>query len=223
MVSIDMINRYEKFFGSRADVHLTVTDAMAQDLQSWPATGPVVTLYDRPTNLFRKLSTQEKLSELSFLKFPSSSSPVVQVSVSPNAVMCDHPLLSFDEQKTPTFKNNRPILIVSSTSWTADEDFSILLDALKSYDESDPERKICIIITGKGPMKDHYIGMYKGLELKYVNLFTAWLPVETYPSILGCADIGISLHTSSSGLDLPMKIVDMFGARVPVLALKFDW
>ena len=43
-----------------------------------------------------------------------------------------------------------------------------------------------------------------------------------YPILpLIAADLGLSLHRSSSGVDLPMKIADMFGAHLPVCALDY--
>jgi hypothetical protein len=41
--------------------------------------------------------------------------------------------------------------IVSSTSWTKDEDFSILLNAIEKYDKSDSKIFLRAFITGKGP------------------------------------------------------------------------
>lgn len=81
--------------------------------------------------------------------------------------------------------------------------------------------KILAIITGKGPLKGYYIDQIKQLEkekkLSNAHVHTAWLSMDDYASLLGAADLGISLHKSSSGVDLPMKVVDMFGAGLPVV------
>jgi beta-1,4-mannosyltransferase len=43
------------------------------------------------------------------------------------------------------------------------------------------------------------------LNFKSISIVTPWLQVEDYPKLLGSATFGVSLHSSSSGLDLPMK------------------
>ena len=92
-------------------------------------------------------------------------------------------------------------------------------DALAREDEGLP--KILLIVTGKGPQKDYYIKKMKQLDLRRVAIRTAWLEPEDYPRLLGTADVGISLHASSSGVDLPMKVVDMLGSQLPVCALSY--
>jgi beta-1,4-mannosyltransferase len=81
--------------------------------------------------------------------------------------------------------------------------------------------RILAIITGKGPQKADYRKKIEQLEaedkLEMVVIKTAWLQFHDYTSLLGAADLGISLHMSSSGVDLPMKVVDMFGAGLPVV------
>lgn len=46
----------------------------------------------------------------------------------------------------------------------------------------------------------------KNMDLEMVAFRCLWLPSEDYPVLLGSADLGVSLHYSSSGLDLPMKV-----------------
>lgn len=144
-------------------------------------------------------------------------------------------------------KENRPAVIVSSTSWTPDEDFGMLLEAAIMYDrrvaailnecDSVSEEslweefskgkkfsfpRLLFIITGKGPEREKYEEKIRKLHLKRVAFRTMWLSAADYPILLGSADLGVCLHTSSSGLDLPMKVVDMFGCGLPVCAISYS-
>lgn len=184
-----------------------------------------------------------------------------------------------DRNDVVSMKQRRPILLVSSTSWTEDEKFSVLLDSMKLLDdmiekgndlsqtqaqaknlrtkqlqqqstkqekktnnnnntENNSESAIeamerlehqigdlqfLLVITGKGDLREFYEKKIEEMDLIHVTIKTMWLASEDYPRMLGSADLGISLHASSSGLDLPMKVVDMFGSRLPVCAIDFDW
>jgi beta-1,4-mannosyltransferase len=127
------------------------------------------------------------------------------------------------EKSVKKLKKHRPLIFLSSTSWTPDEDFDILLNAvviaeknLKNYDQ-----KIVIIITGRGPMKDQFFEKVSKLKLKIFQFKSIWLDSDDYPKILSMSDLGICLHYSSSGYDLPMKVVDMFSSGLPVLAVEY--
>ena len=67
---------------------------------------------------------------------------------------------------------------------------------------------LLLIITGKGPEKQYYINLIKQEEhkWKFIKIRTAWLEAEDYPRLLAAADLGVCLHYSSSGVDLPMKV-----------------
>jgi beta-1,4-mannosyltransferase len=128
----------------------------------------------------------------------------------------------------PELRPKRPALLLSSTSWTADEDFSLLLTALDKYQAAISSGmdlpKLLVIITGKGTLRRPFEEAVQERERSTwidVCVRCHFLSAKDYPTLLGCADLGVSLHTSSSGRDLPMKVVDMFGCGVPVLAKGF--
>lgn len=107
-------------------------------------------------------------------------------------------------------------LIVSSTSWTPDEDFNMLVKALTQI-----KGRAQLLVTGKGPLKAFYEQQILELGLRNVQFATLWLSFEDYARLLGAADLGICLHSSSSGVDLPMKATDMMAAGLPVAAIRF--
>lgn len=198
---------YERLFAKAAKHHFAVTHAMARVLKdSYGVTAQA--LHDRPGPMFRPIEPEERSKFLS--RLPETAQYAQDLTAGPNA----------------SWK-----LIVSSTSWTADEDFSLLLDALCTYSAHATTHPglphILALITGKGPQRDYYLARIRALnqanKLPNVVIRTAWLTPPDYATLLASADLGVSLHTSSSGVDLPMKVVDMFGAGLPVVGWgKFE-
>lgn len=190
---------YENLLSWSADAHFTVTDAMATSLSKSIRNAPVLTLHDRPTPIFKPLTRFQRDAVLARLSETSTYAP--------------------------SLSNASTRLLVSSTSWTPDEDFSLFLSAMVAYSERATTTDkslpyILAVITGKGPQKERYLRDIRALtqanKLSHVTITTAWLNLPDYASLLGAADLGISLHKSTSGVDLPMKVVDMFGAGLPV-------
>ncbi|KAF6136866.1 hypothetical protein GIB67_018905 [Kingdonia uniflora] len=239
---------FEKHYGKMANGALCVTQAMQHELaQNWGIKATV--LYDQPPEFFHPTSLQEKHKLFCRLhndiRLPLGVRDCISVgTIDPSTTGLHETLVTTLVGNDIFLKPNRPAIVVSSTSWTADEDFGILLGAAVMYDrrvaaalnedDSIGEEviwssssqclypRLLFVITGKGPEREKYEAQIKRLHLKRVAFRTMWLSAEDYPLLLGSADLGVCLHTSSSGLDLPMKVVDMFGCGLPVCAVSFS-
>lgn len=194
---------YEQCLGRFSSYNFTVTDAMTRQLKAEPflIRTPILTLHDRPAGIFQPISSQEARKE--FLE------------------RCEE-----TKDFASSIMDGLTQLLVSSTSWTPDEDFSLLLDALVAYSTSfsSPISELpplLVLVTGKGPDKAKYIARIETLKqegkLNGIEIRTPWLSMSDYALLLASADLGVCLHRSSSGVDLPMKVVDMFGAGLPVV------
>uniref|UniRef100_A0A8W4F8B3 ALG1 chitobiosyldiphosphodolichol beta-mannosyltransferase n=1 Tax=Sus scrofa TaxID=9823 RepID=A0A8W4F8B3_PIG len=177
---------YEKLCGRLSHLNLCVTNAMREDLaENWGI--KAVTVYDKPASFFKE--TPLDLQHQLFMKLSRIYS-VFRARSEPSDLDMERSAFTERDAQSAvvTHLHGRPALLVSSTSWTEDEDFSVLLAALEKFEQ--------LINDG-----------------------------ESLPSLVcvitGSADLGVCLHRSSSGLDLPMKVVDMFGCCLPVCAVNF--
>lgn len=209
----------EQLFARSASAAFCVTKAMQADLAAnWGIQATV--LHDRPPSHFAPISVEEKHA---FIHKLSAQYPVFKGRDEGSTVFTT--VFTTSSGGQPSLLSHRPGLVVSSTSWTEDEDFSIFLEALTIYDSkvssSELPNLICVI-TGKGDLKEFYLARIAEANLRHVSVITPWLHSADYPRMLASADLGVCLHTSSSGLDLPMKVVDMFGCGLPVAAVNFS-
>ena len=119
------------------------------------------------------------------------------------------------------------MLLVSPTSFTPDEDLHLLVDAadvLEGLRGALPRRfpRLLVLATGRGDGRLAFEERaHQRARDALVTVRTAWVEPDDYPTLLAAADAGVCTHRSSSGLDLPMKIADMFGVGLPVIAVRY--
>ncbi len=108
--------------------------------------------------------------------------------------------------------------LVHPHSWSDDECPEWILDALKDLRSS---RMVQVIITGDGPLRRDFERRARSSGVGGDRLLLPFLPPEAYVALMANADWGLCPHTSSSGLDLPMKLADMRGAGLPALVYRY--
>jgi len=185
---------YERALGRRADAHLAVSDALREALAQRWGLAPVTVLRDRPAARFAPLAPEARESWRRRLA----------------------DTLGLDDR--------RPAIVVSPTSWTRDEDFDVLLEAVRRCEAlvaGRPFPDVLVLLTGRGARRAGFEAAAAALPGRRIHVRTLWLEPDDYPSALGASDLGLCLHRSASGLDLPMKIADMQGAGLPVCALDY--
>jgi beta-1,4-mannosyltransferase len=192
---------YERRDARRVNANICVSRGMAAWLESrFDVVRPTV-VYDRPASVFAPLERSERE------RFRQALFGRLGVRLGGNA------------------------LIVCPTSWTEDEDFDLIVEAvpileerIRGWEAGSPGRRftdLVILVTGDGARRTRFERLFAGLPARRVQLRTRWLEPEDYPRVVGSADLGLCLHRSSSGLDIPMKVADLFGTGVPVCALDY--
>ena len=188
--AVKSLARSERRWARRADAHLTVSKALAEWLaREYKVKAAVV--YDRPGDAFTRTSPDEARA------------------------------LWEKIAKEMNLGTGRPPIVVCPTSWTPDEDFDLLLESLeraerqltRAGDVAAPQ--LVVFLTGRGPLRETFAARAARRTFKAIAVRTIWLEPDDYPKLIGMADLGLCLHQSSSGLDLPMKLADLRGAGVP--------
>jgi beta-1,4-mannosyltransferase len=192
---------FERRDARRVDAHLCVSRGLAAFLESRFGVKRAQVLYDRPASAFTPIdrADRERFRQALFARLG--------------------------------IRANTVGFIVCPTSWTEDEDFDVVIDAVVSLEErirgweaGDSARRfpeLVILVTGDGARRAEFERRFAGLPARRIQLRARFLEPEDYPRVVGSADLGLCLHRSSSGLDIPMKIADLFGAGVPVCALDY--
>jgi beta-1,4-mannosyltransferase len=185
----------------RVDANLCVSRSLAAFLESRFGVRQARVLYDRPASVFVPMerTAREQLRQALFTR----------LGVHGGAAG----------------------FIVCPTSWTEDEDFDLVIEAvprleerIRGWEAAGNGRRfpdLVILVTGDGARRAEFERRFAGLPARRIQLRARWLEPEDYPKVVGSADLGLCLHRSSSGLDIPMKVADLFGAGVPVCALDY--
>jgi beta-1,4-mannosyltransferase len=192
---------YERRDARGVDANLCVSRGLAAFLESRFGVTRAHVLYDRPASAFAPIdrADRERFRQALFAR----------LGIRANVVG----------------------FIVCPTSWTEDEDFDVVIETvmrleerIRGWEAGESGRRfpdLVILVTGDGARRAEFERRFAGLPARRIQLRARFLEPEDYPRVVGSADLGLCLHRSSSGLDIPMKIADLFGAGVPVCALDY--
>lgn len=184
----------ERQSSSLADAHLAVSDALAHHVQTEWGLTHVRVLRDRPAD--------------------AQSAPDAAVAMREQLI-----------RSAGLAAHEQPAVVISPTSWTRDEALDLVMSAAdcleQMWSDDGPADGLVIVVSGEGSGRAAFEAQVRTRTPRRVRIVTTFVSADDYPSLVAAADAGLSLHRSSSGLDLPMKICDMFGAGLPVCALDY--
>ncbi len=118
-------------------------------------------------------------------------------------------------------------LAVAPTRWTADEDVDLLIETLERTDRGlrsvarDGEPRLVVLLTGTGDGRTAFEQRLARRQFSAIAVTTACLSPADNAQVTAAASLGLCLHQSSSGLDLPIELSDFRGAGVPVCVYDF--
>lgn len=185
---------YERAAARGAHGHLCISEALREELRDRLGVQKAVVLYDRPSQVPPVLSWPERRK---------AAAQTLGFTIAPECA-----------------------LLVAPTSWTADERLTLLLEALDRWDllAAKPESELpalVIAITGEGPLRRSFEDSCRAAHWRRAEIRTLFLDPAEYRNLLGACDLGLCFHESASGVDLPMKVIDLFEAGAPVCALDY--
>jgi beta-1,4-mannosyltransferase len=190
--AVRLVDRVEGWLARRAADHFAVSDAMREDLRERFGIDAAV-LHDRPRRRAAPLNAEQRIA-------------IVRRVLSTRGVPSS-PADAF--------------VLVSPTSFSADEDMDMLLDALALVARQSSATPMILFATGFGPLRARFEARAREIAGGNLQIVTGWLPETLYRDLLRAADLGVSMHRSASGVDLPMKVVDMIEAGLPAVVLNY--
>jgi beta-1,4-mannosyltransferase len=197
--ALEAASRRERRWARRAHAHLASSRAMAEWLGREYKVQAAV-LYDRPASWFGRPNL-------------ASAADLWQ------RLARD---LSLGARRIP--------IAICPTGWTPSDDFDLLLESLEraerrlstlgpARDAAAPD--LAVLLTGRGALRSAVEARLARRAFSRVAVRTTWLEPADYVVLVGMADIGICLHQSASGLDLPGKLAELRGAGVPAYAFDY--
>jgi beta-1,4-mannosyltransferase len=185
-------SRVEGWLARRASAHLATSEAMRDDLRTRFGIDAAV-LRDLPRRRTAPLNAEQRISVI-------------------RRVLAARGLSSGPDHA---------FVLVSPSSFGADEDMDMLLNALTITMRWSPDLPILLFATGFGPLRPKFEVRAREIATGNLRIVTGWLPEPLYRDLLAAADLGISMHRSASGVDLPMKVVDMIEAGLPAVVFNY--